>query len=165
MTQTISRMQFLRGDFGGVEKTLRPPWAVNESLFIRLCNSCGDCITSCPTSILIKGRAGFPVVDFSKGECEFCGQCVAACHTGALERTQFPDEVPWLLKAVIGDRCITYQGVVCRSCVEQCDAHAIMFQLSAGRVPQPQLADARCTGCGACVSICPVNAISIVNPV
>jgi len=162
VTQSISRTQFLRGDFRGAEKALRPPWAVNESQFVDLCNSCGDCIPSCPTSILVKGRAGFPVVDFSKGECEFCGNCVAVCKTGALQQTQQPGEVPWALKAVIGDSCITHQGVVCRSCTEQCETRAIEFQLSVGRVPQPQLDEAKCNGCGACVSICPVNAISVV---
>lgn len=164
MTQTISRMQFLRGDFRGVEKTLRPPWAVSESQFVKLCNRCGDCIPSCPTSVLVKGRAGFPVVDFSKGECEFCGHCVAVCKTGALQQTHAPDNIPWLLKAVIDDSCITYQGVICRSCAEQCDARAIVFGLVAGCVPRPELTDSKCTGCGACVSICPVNAISITTP-
>ena len=165
MTQAISRMQFLRGDIRGVNKALRPPWAVAESQFTELCNSCGDCISTCPTSILIKGRAGLPVVDFSKGECEFCGDCVATCKTGALQQTYEPGEVPWMLKAVLGDRCLTHQNVICRSCVEQCETRAIVFQLSAGHVPQPQLTEAECTGCGACVAVCPVNAISVVAPV
>ena len=165
MAQSISRTQFLRGDFRGTEITLRPPWAVYESQFIELCNSCGECIPTCPTSILAKGRAGFPVVDFSKGECEFCGNCVAACNTGALHKTQQPGELPWALKAVIDDDCITQQGVVCRSCTEQCETRAIEFQLSVERVPQPQLDETKCNGCGACVSVCPVNAMSVVAPV
>lgn len=164
MAQSISRMQFLRGDFQGVEKPLRPPWAVDENQFVELCNRCEDCIPSCPTAILVKGRASYPLVDFSRGECEFCGNCVAACKTGALRQTNAPDEVPWKLKAVIADNCIAYQSVVCRSCAEQCDARAIVFQLSAGRVPQPRLARDKCNGCGACVLICPVHAISVVNP-
>ena len=157
-------MQFLRGDFRGTEIALRPPWAVHESLFVELCNRCGDCIRSCPTAILIKGRAGFPVVDFSKGECEFCGHCVAECETGALRQTHQPDDQPWMLKALISDRCVTLQSVICRSCSEQCEVHAIVFPLSAGRVPQPQLDNTMCTGCGACVSVCPVNAISVMLP-
>lgn len=157
-------MQFLRGDFRGAEKALRPPWAVDESQFVESCNSCGECITACPASILVKARAGFPVVNFSNGECVFCGDCVAACQTGALRQTNDPDEVPWKLKAVIADNCITYQSVVCRSCAEQCESRAIAFQLSAGRVPQPLLANEKCNGCGACVAICPVDAISVEKP-
>jgi ferredoxin-type protein NapF len=164
MAQSISRMQFLRGDFRGVEKLLRPPWAVEETQFVVLCNCCEECIPSCPTAILVKGRAGYPIVDFNRGECEFCGNCVTACTTGALQRTQAAGEIPWKYKAEIADSCITYQGVVCRSCAEQCETRAIAFQLSAGRVPQPRLADEKCNGCGACVAICPVNAISVINP-
>ena len=164
MTQTISRTQFLRGDYRGADVALRPPWAVNESLFDELCNGCGDCIASCPTSILVKGRAGFPVVNFSKGECEFCANCVVACKTGAIQRTHESGEVPWALKAVIGESCVTQEGVICRSCTEQCEPHAIKFHLDVGSVPQPQLDESKCNGCGACVSICPVNAISVVAP-
>ena len=137
---------------------------MDEAQFVELCNSCGDCIHSCPTSILVKGRAGFPVVDFSKGECEFCGNCVVSCNSGAIQQKHEPDEAPWPLKAVFADSCVTYQGVICRSCAEQCEVRAIDFKLCAGRVPQPELSVTVCSGCGACVSICPVGAISVIAP-
>jgi len=161
LKQTISRMQFLSGDFRGGENALRPPWAVEEALFIELCSGCGDCIQCCPTSILVKARAGFPAVDFRHGECEFCGQCAALCKTGALQSSLDTRDAPWALKALIGERCITYQGVICRCCTEGCETQAIRFQLTAGCVPQPQLVETDCTGCGACVAACPVDAISV----
>ncbi len=165
MADTISRMQFLSGDFRGAEKSFRPPWSVVESHFIKLCNRCGDCLAACPTSILVKGRGGYPVVDFINGECEFCGNCALACKTAALNQSHALGEVPWALKAKVSDTCIAYHGVVCRSCYDQCETRAIEFGPTAGRVPVPQLDIEKCTGCGACVAVCPVNAISVFEPV
>ena len=164
MKQSLTRMQFLTGNFRGHRQVLRPPWIIDEAHFLKLCTSCGDCIQSCPTSILVKGRAGLPIVDFNRGECEFCGECVESCKTGALNNTAESGAPPWSLKAAIDDTCIAYQGVVCRSCAEQCQPRAIVFQLSAGQVPQPSFNQPTCNGCGACVSICPVNAISVYEP-
>ena len=160
MLQVISRMQFLRGDFSGTKDAVRPPWATAAHQFVELCTGCGNCISGCPTEILYQGRGKYPVVDFAKGECEFCGECVERCETGALQRAgrEFP---PWNLKASIGDTCLAQQGVICRSCAEQCEPRAITFHHSAGRVPYPLLDLGRCTGCGACYAQCPVNAISL----
>jgi len=155
-------MQFLKGDFRGIGQSLRPPWAVDEAGFVELCTGCGDCIAICPSTILVEARAGFPVVDFNKGECEFCGQCEAVCTSGALRRSDISGASPWELKAVIDDNCITYQDIICRSCTEKCVSDAIQFQLKVGCVSPPQVEDTLCTGCGACVSGCPVSAISVV---
>ena len=157
--QPISRVQFLQGDFSGKSSTLRPPWAVEESRFIELCTGCGECIGHCPTAILCKGRGGYPVVDFRAGECEFCTQCVIHCPTGALH-PQHNQGAPWRLKAVVGDDCLALHNVVCRTCAEFCEARAIEFRFSVGRVPQPALTLSHCNGCGACYAPCPANAIS-----
>lgn len=160
----ISRTQLLSGDFRGERVVLRPPWSVDEAQFVELCTSCGECIGVCPTSILQKGRGGYPIVDFQKGECEFCAKCVEKCETGALKRLESgTNTLPWQLKAVIGESCLAYQGVICRSCGEQCESRAIFFQLSIGHAPRPEINPASCNGCGACYASCPTNAISI-NP-
>ena len=41
-------------------------------------------------------------------------------------------------------------------------ARAIRFPLVAGGVPRPEIDTGACTGCGACVAPCPVNAIERV---
>jgi ferredoxin-type protein NapF len=162
-TRPVSRFQFLQGDFTGKSLVIRPPWAVEESRFIELCTGCGVCIEHCPSAILRKGRAGYPVVDFRAGECDFCGECVSRCDTGALQPCQNETDAPWHLKAVIGGHCLALQNVICRACAEHCESRAIEFRLSAGRVPQPEVIESRCNGCGACYAPCPAHAITFSN--
>ena len=157
----VSRLQFLQGDFTGKRVVIRPPWALEENQFVEICTGCGECVDHCPSAILRKDRGGFPAVDFSAGQCEFCAECVSHCQTGALLLRKNPTDTPWQLKAVIGEQCLTFQSVVCRTCVEQCESFAIEFRMNAGRVPRPELDLSQCNGCGACYGSCPVNAISI----
>jgi len=160
MNAQLSRMQFLRGDFNGTQKPLRPPWAVTESLFTEICNHCGDCISQCPTKIIKSARANFPVVDFSAGECLFCEQCVDVCKPKALLKTR--NKLPWILKASIQTECcIAHNGVECRGCCDPCESRAITMPPRAGGVSIPVLNSNHCTGCGACIAACPVQAISI----
>jgi ferredoxin-type protein NapF len=163
MVSAINRAQFLRGDFSGRSRPIRPPWSLAEDEFVERCTRCGDCISACPQHILDKGRGGFPQVDFSRGECLFCGECVQACGPDALAgwSSQGDSTVAWSIRAHIGDRCLAQRGVECRSCRDQCDTAAISFRLVAGGVAQPLLELAVCNGCGACYSVCPVQAIEL----
>ncbi|MBS1173848.1 MAG: napF [Proteobacteria bacterium] len=145
---SISRGRFLRGDFGGRRRPIRPPWALAEDEFIERCTRCADCIGACPTRIVAKGPGGFPHIDFSRGECTFCGRCASACRAGALRIGA--EGAPWRLAATIADRCLAL--------------NAIRFGARAGGVAVPELAPDRCSGCGACFGICPVNAIEISEP-
>lgn len=159
MNTAISRMQFLRGDISGRNSPIRPPWALDESAFIRLCTACGDCIDQCPTKIIHKGRGNYPVIDFKSGECLLCGECVEACKPGALKKT---GHKPWAVTASIdGKTCIAFEGVECRGCYDPCEARAINMPPRPGGISVPILEAGRCTGCGACFSVCPVSAISM----
>ena len=155
----MTRAQFLSGDWGARRPSVRPPWALAEDDFVARCTRCGDCLGACPTKILEKGRGGFPLVNFARGECTFCGKCVDACKPAALARRE--GTAPWTLKARIGDACLALQGVVCRSCGDRCQARAIRFRLAPGGVSRPALDGEACTGCGACVAVCPVDAITM----
>ena len=160
MSAQVSRMQFLRGDFKGKESPLRPPWAIDESLFTEICTNCGECTSHCPTHIIKQARANFPVVDFTSGECLFCEQCLDVCKPRALLKSDL--KKPWALKATIKtDICIAHQGVECRSCYDPCEAQAIMMPPRLGGISIPIISPDTCTGCGACISVCPVNAVSI----
>lgn len=158
---SLSRAAFLQGAWRKDKALIRPPWAKDESEFISKCDSaCQACADICPEKIITIGRGNYPQVDFSKGECTFCEQCVDACRYDALEKQS--DRQPWTHKAVISmEQCITQQSVVCRSCSEMCDVGAINFHPTLGGVSTPELNSDLCNGCGACISVCPSNAILI----
>lgn len=160
MSTAISRMQFLRGDFVGRDTLLRPPWAVAEEAFTSSCNLCGHCSQACPAHIIVQGRGGFPVVDFSHGECLFCGDCVDVCIPRALQKSG--TRAPWSFKASVdAETCIAFQGVECRSCFDPCEPRAIRMRPRVGGVAQPDIDLSSCTGCGACYAPCPVQALRI----
>lgn len=159
MDVSSSRSQFLCGDFSGEGAPIRPPWSVREQDFLARCTMCTECVTACPEHIVIKGRGAYPQLDFQRGECTFCAQCVSHCASGALDASR---GAPWDLSAHIGGACLARDhNVVCQTCAEQCEAGAIQFRFVAGRVPQPQLDAALCTGCGACFGPCPTRAIQL----
>ena len=162
LAQGLTRIDFLRGRFSERETALRPPWSLGGTGFTDTCGRSGACIAACPEKILISGSGGFPEVDFGRGECTFCGDCAEACRSGALARSE-EDAVPWTLEAAIGPGCLAMKGVVCRLCEENCEATAIRFRLVVGGAPRPAIEMAACSGCGACVSSCPVNAITVTE--
>ena len=138
----------------------RPPWSVLEARFVDACSRCDDCVKACPTSLLKRGDGGFPVADFSAAACTFCGDCAKACKTGAIATDT--SQEPWQFTIRIGEGCLAHQRVECRVCGEMCEARAIRFPLMAGGVSRPEVDSSACTGCGACLAPCPVNAIERV---
>ena len=138
----------------------RPPWSVPEAEFVDACSRCDDCVKACPTGLLKRGDGGFPVADFDSAGCSFCGDCAKSCRTGAIAGDT--GQVPWQFTIRIAEGCLAHQRVECRVCGEMCDARAIRFPLVAGGVPRPEIDAGACSGCGACVAPCPVNAIERV---
>lgn len=160
MGLAINRSEFLHGNISGQNRPVRPPWSLPEMEFRSSCDSCGKCVEKCPTEIIEFGRGQIPLINFDKGECIFCGDCAEACPTTALQLS--PDHLPWHLIAVINDnKCLAFQNVECRSCQDPCEIHAIRFLALAGSASKPNLNTEQCNGCGACYSVCPVNAISM----
>ena len=166
--ENLPRRQFLRGKFLTSLHTkteqkqgfdgIRPPWAVENSIFVEQCTRCGDCLSVCETNILVKGDGGFPEVRFDNGECTFCGKCVDVCKQPIFHSR---DEKPWLHKIEIGMACLSQHRIECRSCQDSCSMRAISFRLHMGGVAQPLVNADVCNGCGACLQGCPVNAIKI----
>ncbi len=134
------------------------PWASKQ--FYDHCTRCGDCIPACETDVIIKGEGGFPVVDFSRGECTYCQQCVQACRqAGVFEPCS---SKAWSHQVRIrDDKCLTFKQVECRSCSDCCEAQAIRFPLRLGEQAQPNVDAEQCNGCGACIAVCPVQAIEV----
>lgn len=157
----LSRRGFLRGS-SSAPPAVRPPWARAEDVFIAGCTRCQACIEACPEAILIRGSGGYPEIDFRRGECTFCQACVTACEQPLFEP---PDTArPWTQVASVGPSCLGHQQIYCRSCGESCEAEAIRFDVDRQPVPIPVMAAERCSGCGACVATCPVDAIVVGPP-
>lgn len=157
----FNRRQLFRVDFRSRLPVRRPPWAIAEGQFLDRCNGCGDCRDACTQRIVILADGGYPQIDFLNDGCTFCGDCARACTQGALAYS--PHVAPWQLKAVATRECLTRHGVVCRSCSEQCETGAIRFISAKGVVAQPRVEPTLCTGCGACVSVCPAQAIVLLD--
>ena len=161
MACAVSRRQFLRGNLTGRNAEIRPPWAVAENEFVARCDQCSECVAACPSHLIEAANDGLPFMNFLKGECDFCNACARACATGALVYRDEANQPIWSLAATIESTCIAFNGVVCRTCGEHCETTAIRFVHVVGRGAMPQVDFERCTGCGACVSVCPVKAVSM----
>ncbi len=137
---------------------LRPPGALTGQVFISACDRCDKCLSACPEQVIVKGDGGFPELDFSQRGCSGCSKCIAACPTGAL---QVQASIWPLGELVLAGTCLPLKDVTCQSCKDACDYQAISFPITQ-KTPVPNIENSQCTGCGECVSTCPVDAISIV---
>ncbi len=152
----LARRRFLTGRHGSAAPPIRPPWTTPRSL-ADFCTGCGACIDACPERILAMGRDDLPRVDFSAGECTFCKSCAEACP----ERVFDTAGAPWDLAAGIDGACLAGDGIYCQSCRDVCSHGAIAFLPVLRSVPRPVVDATACTGCGGCISACPVGAIGL----
>jgi ferredoxin-type protein NapF len=157
--RALTRRDLLRGRMrpSGV---IRPPWAGAEGAFVAACDRCGDCVRACGGALLRHGSGGFPETDFARSGCTLCGDCLVACAGRALRGDPERDR-PWAHGVTLGAGCLAAAGVVCRACGDACDTRAIRFVPRVGGPPLPRLEADRCSGCGACLSRCPVGALGI----
>ncbi|MBB3452352.1 ferredoxin-type protein NapF [Rhizobium sp. BK313] len=154
-SERVSRRQLLLGRPVAREVVARPPGVSTSGL--ENCTGCGLCAERCPTGI-IRMTDGLPFIDFASGECTFCGECKATCPEpvfGPVEIRHFPHS------AVVTDRCLARNDVACQSCGESCPELAIRFRPRIGGPFTPEVCEDACSGCGACLSVCPVGAIAL----
>lgn len=153
---TSTRRGFLTGRASRPDLAHYPPGVTARSIMD--CTGCGECAAACPTKI-IAITAGMPILDFARGECTFCGQCAERCP----ERV-FPPEAATKFQhhATIGGDCLAVNFVACQACRNVCGSMAIRFKPRMGGPFVPVLDAAACTGCGACVGVCPTSAVSMV---
>lgn len=145
----------------GDDLTIRPPWT-DSATFTDLCTRCDACIGACPARVLLRGDGGFPEFDpkADATACTFCGACADACSEGLFDRQCTPPLEA--LAAISTDACLPKVGIHCECCRDACDQNALRFRPKLGGPPSPVLDAERCTGCGACLSVCPNNAIELV---
>lgn len=159
MTRLHSR-RTLFGQLRGGPPQHRLPWTIGEDAFLEACTRCGACADACPPAIVAKGHGNYPIIDVSRAGCTFCGKCADACAASCFTADRAPRSA-WALTAEIAASCVETKGISCRMCDDACDARAIRFTPLGGGRSSAEVATRTCTGCGACVSVCPVRAISI----
>lgn len=145
---------------------LRPPGAVNEEAFLRLCVHCGKCVEVCPHNSL-KMAGGFgrarhtPKVQPEQEPCRLCMKCPPVCPTGALDRhiTEM-DQAAMGRAHILKNLCHNYiDSTMCMTCYDRCPMRGKAIVLSGGLVPAITEA---CVGCGICAYVCPQKAVEIV---
>ncbi len=130
----------------------RPPYAVDEALFLRLCDGCARCVSACEKALITIERS-VAALDVSYAACDRCGACQHACSTLALSQ---PATNTGLI-ARVANSCENLGGY-CDSCEQACSHGALNWQVGA----KPKIEAQRCLGCGQCVSHCYTQAIHCV---
>ena len=153
----LSRRRFMRGQIKK-ESLPRLPWAVEEKTFLHGCTQCNKCISSCEQDIIKRDKLGFPFVDFDQDECSFCNKCIDICDEPIFNEPKLGPAFPGDFN--INNKCLAKNNIYCQSCRDVCDSKAISFTYLESAIPEPELNLSDCNQCGACVSICPQDAIT-----
>ena len=135
------------------------PWT-DAARMLEQCTACGACVDACPQDILQIVGGTHPEVTFTDA-CTFCAACAEICPEDVFDIERDP---PWDVVAQIGPGCLEHQGVSCRACEDSCEARALRARPQIGGTSVMALDTEACTGCGACVSVCPVDAVTLQRP-
>jgi ferredoxin len=152
----------------GQPSFLRPPGSIEEARFSGTCVRCGNCAQACPSRIIQpdlgqSGVAGFltPTLRFDRAYCrEDCHRCNQVCPSGAIARLELAEKQRCAigLAQVNLDTCFLAYGRECTACIKGCPYEAVVLQTTAGGLSaSPRIDLGKCTGCGACVTVCPVR--------
>ncbi|WP_457642290.1 ferredoxin-type protein NapF [Persephonella sp.] len=135
---------------------IKPPYVVEETDFSK-CTQCeGYCVTACEENIIHRSEEGFPHVIFSSNGCTFCEKCAENCPEEVLSIVKGKKKIDINIR-IETNRCVAWNRTMCFSCKEPCLYDAIKFE----GLFNPQIILDRCTGCGFCISACPVGAIEV----
>ncbi|MCP4042233.1 MAG: 4Fe-4S dicluster domain-containing protein [Gammaproteobacteria bacterium] len=143
------------GRFGPLPPSLwGQPWQDNP------CLGCAQpCVKVCETGIIrIHPRghafAGMPYLAFENGGCTFCNECIKQCPLDTRKRPGTRRLGDGVLDRV---NCVAWSGRICMTCQLTCTYRAIDMDSN----NRPSINNDSCSGCGFCVGVCPVNAISV----
>ncbi len=158
--------------FASRKQFIRPPFSLPEPEFNLVCARCGNCSSACPTGIIspstdIRSIESLltPGIDFTESyclpECKLCGD---VCPSGAIRKFTLEDKKDHIMaRAVIRvTDCLLQQLKECDLCRFHCKYDAVEISRTAGgQIKLPRIIENKCTGCGACKIICPVQVIEV----
>jgi ferredoxin-type protein NapG len=160
---------------------LRPPGAVKEDDFLKMCIKCGQCAEACPFDTLLIAKpgdnkpVGTPYFIPRDIPCYMCTDipCVPVCPTGALDQDSVSsvkdgkkeldiNKSKMGLAVVDEESCIAFWGIQCDACHRACplmdEAITLEFRKNerTGKHAYllPMVHSSACTGCGLCERAC-----------
>ncbi|GAW94045.1 4Fe-4S dicluster domain-containing protein [Calderihabitans maritimus] len=144
---------------------LRPPGAVEEEEFLATCRRCGKCIEACPGGALREAgpehglALGTPYLVPGEVPCSLCLTCQQVCPSGAIQSLA-RDKVRIAVAVIKRDRCLAWQGGMCRACYDRCPDRGRAMVLESFR--RPVIRESDCSGCGNCAHACVLKPAAIV---
>ena len=147
---------------------LRPPGAMDEHEFVKVCLRCQRCVEVCSTKSirplsLLKGFlvAWTPAITVnSGGYCIRCLNCVKTCASGALQKIE-RDLIKIGVAVIDETKCPDWSVGGCSKCVKICplvNEGQIAIKMIEGK---PVVQEDTCVGCAVCAIRCPEGAITI----
>lgn len=146
---------------------IRPPFALDELLFLSACTRCDACTAACTYGTILPLAphhglrvAGTPVLDLQNEACHLCADwpCVAACEPGALklpvQEEGSPPPLPRLADVSIDIlTCLPHNGPECGACASSCPVTGAMVW----NQYKPYIVPMLCAGCSLCHEACIVE--------
>ncbi|GAB4300580.1 MAG: hypothetical protein Kow0090_16080 [Myxococcota bacterium] len=150
--------------FGYLASFIRPPGAVEESLFLKKCIGCAKCMEACRNDCIrmLGAEAGMSrfktpaIIPRAKG-CTLCMECTKVCPTGALKRIALgapltPENINMGKAELNKSICYSYNGRTCGVCYRACPLQGKAMTI--GLFERPEVHPEACVGCGLCEQAC-----------
>jgi len=150
------KRNFFRRVSSPFKSFIYPPYFNKKEDFLN-CMECKEkeCQKACEENIIFIENEK-PVIKFGINGCTFCDKCAAACSNNVL-KTEYKKNKINAEMIINTKKCIAWNNTICYSCQDICEENAIEYNGLFNPIIDLNI----CTGCGFCISVCPVNAIEI----
>ena len=133
-----------------------PPYYENKEDFDK-CIECKEkeCEKACEEKIITIENEK-PIIKFGINGCTFCDKCALACSKDVLTLKNKKNKLN--AEFIINTKkCLAWNNTLCFSCQDICSENAIIYK----GMFNPIIDLDKCSGCGFCISVCPIDAIEV----